>query len=214
MIEVIRFFKTPFQNFKMIESNKKYLSISIAGLLLTFGTVLLLERGGLFAWAGIILGIVLVIKILALPSLADVKISVLTTATFVATWAATYLIIILIWESGEIAELHVENSEGFSTTRVWVLDLGGDTIIFYDAEPEDAAILRSDPKISLTRENREIKYSQTHVISSEDAHTDSLNRVYEGWSEKYGNRTLATPVYSLMYGRSRTKESFIITLTP
>ena len=159
-------------------------------------------------------GIVLVIKILALPSLADVKISVLTTATFVATWAATYLIIILIWESGEIAELHVENLEGVSTTRVWVLDLGGDTIIFYDAEPEDAAILRSDPKISLTRENTEIKYSQIHVISSEDAPIDSLNRVYEGWGEKYGNRTLATPVYSLMYGRSRTKESFIITLTP
>ena len=198
----------------MIESNKKYLSISIAGLLLTLGTVLLLERGGLFAWAGIILGIVLLIKILALPSVADVKISVLTTATFVATWAATYLIIILIWESGEIAELHVENSEDVSTTRVWVLDLGGDTIIFYDAEPEDAAILRGDPKISVTRENTEIRYSQIHVISSEDARTDSLNRVYEGWSEKYGNRTLATPVYSLMYGRSRTKESFIITLTP
>ena len=198
----------------MIESNKKYLSLSIAGLLLTLGTVLLLERGGLFAWAGIILGIVLLIKILALPSVADVKISVLTTATFVATWAATYLIIILIWESGEIAELHVENSEDASTTRVWVLDLGGDTIIFYDAEPEDAAILRGDPKISVTRENKEIKYSQIHVISSEDAPTDSLNRVYEGWSEKYGNRTLATPVYSLMYGRSRTKESFIITLTP
>ena len=198
----------------MTESNKKYLSISIAGLLLTFGTVLLFERGGLFAWAGIILGIVLLIKILALPSVADVKISVLTTTTFVATWAATYLIIILIWESGEIAELHVENSEDASTTRVWVLDLGGDTIIFYDAEPEDAAILRSDPKISLTRENTEIKYSQIHVISSEDAPIDSLNRVYEGWGEKYGNRTLATPVYSLMYGRSRTKESFIITLTP
>ena len=192
----------------MIESNKKYLSISIAGLLLTLGTVLLLERGGLFAWAGIILGIVLLIKILALPSVADVKISVLTTATFVATWAATYLIIILIWESGEIAELHVENSEDVSTTRVWVLDLGGDTIIFYDAEPEDAAILRGDPKISLTRENTEIKYSQIHVISSEDAPIDSLNRVYEGWGEKYGNRTLATPVYSLMYGRSRTKESY------
>ena len=198
----------------MIESNKKYLSILIAGLLLTLGTVLLLERGGLFAWAGIILGIVLLIKILALPSVADVKISVLTTATFVATWAATYLIIILIWESGEIAELHVENSEDVSTTRVWVLDLGGDTIIFYDAEPEDAAILRGDPKISVTRENTEIKYSQIHVISSEDARTDSLNRVYEGWRQKYGNRTLATPVYSLMYGRSRTKESFIITLTP
>ena len=198
----------------MIESNKKYLSISIAGLLLTLGTVLLLERGGLFAWAGIILGIVLLIKILALPSVADVKISVLTTATFVATWAATYLIIILIWESGEIAELHVENLEGVSTIRVWVLDLGGDTIIFYDAEPEDAAILRGDPKISVTRENTEIKYSQIHVISSEDARTDSLNRVYEGWRQKYGNRTLATPVYSLMYGRSRTKESFIITLTP
>ena len=214
MIEVIRFFKIPFQNFKLVESNKKYLSISIAGLLLTFGIVLLLERGGLFAWAGIILGIVLLIKILALPSVADVKISVLTTATFVATWAATYLIIILIWESGEIAELHVENSEDVSTIRVWVLDLDGDTIIFYDAEPEDAVILRGDPKISVTRENTEIKYSQIHVISSEDAPIDSLNRVYEGWGEKYGNRTLATPVYSLMYGRSRTKESFIITLTP
>ena len=198
----------------MTESNKKYLSISIAGLLLTFGTVLLLERGGLFAWAGIILGIVLLIKILALPSVADVKISVLTTATFVATWAATYLIIILIWESGEIAELHVENSEDVSTTRVWVLDLGGDTIIFYDAEPEDAAILRGDPKISVTRDNTEIEYSQIDVVSSEDAPIDLLNKVYEGWSEKYSNRTLATPVYSLMFGRSRTKESFIITLTP
>ena len=198
----------------MIESNKKYLSISIAALLLTFGTVLLLDRGGLFAWTGIILGIVLLIKTLTLPSVANVEICVLTSAIFVAAWAATYLAIILIWESGEIAKLHVENSEDASTTRVWVLDLGGDTIIFYDAEPEDAAILHGDPKISVTRENTEIKYSQIHVISSEDAPIDSLNRVYEGWGEKYGNRTLATPVYSLMYGRSRTKESFIITLTP
>tara|TARA_Y100001970_G_scaffold291033_1_gene426799 strand:+ start:1436 stop:2080 length:645 start_codon:yes stop_codon:yes gene_type:complete len=214
MIEVIRFFKITLPKFEMIESNKKYLSISIAGFLLIFGIVLLLERGGLFAWAGIILGIVLLIKILALPSLADVKISVLTTVTFVAAWAATYLAIILIWESGEIAELHVENSEGVSTIRVWVLDLDGDTIIFYDAEPEDAAILRGDPHISVTRESTEIEYSQIHVVSSEEAPTDSLNRVYEGWSEKYGNRTLATPVYSLMFGRSRTKKSFIITLTP
>jgi len=197
----------------MIKSNKKYLSISIAGLLLTFGTVILLERGGLFAWAGIILGIVLLIKTLALPSVADVKISVLITATFVATWAATYLIIILIWESGEIAELHVENLEGVSTIRVWVLDVDGDTIIFYDAEPEHAEILRDDPKISVTRENTKIEYSQMHVVSSQAAPTDKLNRLYEGWSEKYGNRTLATSVYSLMFGRSRTKESFIITLT-
>ena len=198
----------------MIESNKKYLSISIAGLLLTLGTVLLLERGGLFAWAGIILGIVLLIKILALPSVGDVKISVLTAAAFVAAWVATYVAIIVIWESGEIAELHVENLEGVSTIRVWVLDLDSDTIIFYDAEPEDAAILRGDPKISVTRDNTEIEYSQIDVISSEDAPIDSLNKVYEGWNEKYGNRTLATPVYSLMFGRSRTKESFIITLTP
>ena len=59
----------------------------------------------------------LLIKILALPSVADVKI-VLTTATFVAAWVATYVAIIVIWESGEIAELHVENLEGVSTIRV------------------------------------------------------------------------------------------------
>ena len=114
----------------MTETNKKYLSIAIAGLLPTLGTVLLLERGGLFAWAGIILGIVLLIKTLTLPSVAGLKISFLTTATFVAAWAATYLSIVLIWESGEIAELNVENSEGVSTIRVWVLDVDGDTIIF------------------------------------------------------------------------------------
>ena len=68
----------------MTETNKKYLSIAIAGLLPTLGTVLLLERGGLFAWAGIILGIVLLIKTLTLPSVAGLKISFLTTATFVA----------------------------------------------------------------------------------------------------------------------------------
>ena len=60
------------------------------------------------------------------------------------------------------------------------VDLDGDTIIFYDAEPEDAAILRGDPKISITRDNTEIKYSQIDVISSEVAPIDSLNRVYEG----------------------------------
>ena len=197
----------------MTETNKKYLSIAIAGLLPTLGTVLFLERGGLFAWAGIILGIVLLIKTLTLPSVDGLKISFLTTATFVAAWAATYLSIILIWESGEIAELNVENSEGVSTIRVWVLDVDGDTIIFYDAEPEHAEILRDDPKISVTRENTKIEYSQMHVVSSQVAPTDKLNRLYEGWSEKYGNRTLATSVYSFMFGRSRTKESFIITLT-
>ena len=168
----------------MIESNKKYQSISIAGLLLAFGTVLLLDRGGLFAWAGIILGIVLLIKILALPSVGDAKISVLTAAAFVAAWVATYVAIIVIWESGEIAELHVGNLEGVSTIRVWVLDLDSDIIIFYDAEPEDAAILRGNPKISVTRDNTEIEYSQIDVVSSEDAPIDLLNKVYEGWSEK------------------------------
>ena len=68
---------------------------------------------------------------------------------------------------------------------MWVLDLDSDTIIFYDAELEDAAILRGDPKISVTRHNTEIEYSQIDVISSEDAPIDSLNKVYEGWSEKY-----------------------------
>ena len=193
--------------------NNKYLAIAIAGLPLATGAVLLAERGGLFAWAGIIIGIVLQIKILTRPSIADVKISVLALTAFAAAWIVTYLSIILIWESGEIAELHVETSKGVNTIRVWVLDFDGDTVIFYDAEPEDAAILRGDPQISVTRENTEIEYSQIEVISIEAAPDEAVNRVYQGWSEKYGNRTLATPVYPLMFGRSRTKESFIITLT-
>ena len=144
--------------------NNKYLAIAIAGLPLATGAVLLAERGGLFAWAGIIIGIVLQIKILARPSIADVKISVLALTAFATAWIVTYLSIILIWESGEIAELHVETSKGVNTIRVWVLDFDGDTVIFYDAEPEDAAILRGDPQISVTRENTEIEsVSYTHL---------------------------------------------------
>ena len=55
MIEVIRFSKH-LQNFKMISQQKYPVSQSLDYSWL--GTVLLLERGGLFAWAGIILGIV------------------------------------------------------------------------------------------------------------------------------------------------------------
>ncbi len=193
--------------------NKKYLAITIAVLLLASGAVLLIERGGVFAWAGIVTGIALLIKILARPSIADAKISVLALTAIAAAWIVTYLSVILIWESGEIAELHVETLTGVSTTRVWVLDFDGDTVIFYDAEPEDAAILRGDPQISVTRENTEIEYSRIEVIS-EAAPAEAVNRIYEGWNEKYGNRNLATPFYSLMFGRSRTKEAFIITLTP
>ncbi len=192
----------------------KSLALSIAGLLLASGAVLLVERGGLFAWAGTLAGIGLLIKILARPSAADSKISALALTAFATAWIVTYLSIVLIWETGEIAELHVETSTGVNTTRVWVLDFEGDTVIFYDAEPEDAASLRGDPKISVTRRSTEIEYAQVQVISAEAAPAEAINRIYEGWHEKYGNRNLVTPVYSLMFGRSRTKEAFVITLTP
>ena len=100
--------------------NNKYLAIAIAGLPLATGAVLLAERGGLFAWAGIIIGIVLQIKILTRPSIADVKISVLALTAFATAWIVTYLSIILIWESGEIAELHVETLTGVNLSLIHI----------------------------------------------------------------------------------------------
>ena len=194
--------------------NNKYLAVAIAGLLLASGVLLLMERGGVFAWLATIVGIALLINIFARPSDTDVRTSVVGLVAVAAAWIVTYLAVIVTWETGEIAELHVETPAGVSTTRVWVLDFDGDTVIFYDAEPEDAAILRGDPKISVTREDVDIEYSQIEVIGAEEAAAEEVLRVYEGWNEKYGNRNLATPVYSLMFGRSRTKEAFIITLTP
>ena len=193
--------------------NKKLIAAIIAGLISLLGIVLIWQRGGLFAWIFSITGALLLIEIVIRSRTTMLKNTMVTACTLTALWLLTYGSIIGIWETGEVAELKIDTGIEEHQVRVWLLDVNDNIEIFYDAEPDVAEFLLNEPKVSLVRNDQTLEFLKVEISTLETAPAEKMNQIFELWNEKYGSRNLATPIYSLMFGRAKDKVALILTLT-
>ena len=193
--------------------NKKLIAAIIAGLISLLGIVLIWQRGGLFAWIFSFTGALLLIEIVIRSPTTMLKNTMVTACTLTALWLLTYGSIIGIWETGEVAELKIDTGSEEHQVRVWLLDVNDNIEIFYDAEPDVAEFLLNEPKVSLVRNDQTIEFLKVEISTLETAPAEKMNQIFELWNEKYGSRNLATPIYSLMFGRAKDKVALILTLT-
>ena len=193
--------------------NKKLIAAIIAGLISLLGIVLIWQRGGIFAWIFSITGALLLIEIVIRSRTTMLKRTVVTACTLTALWLLTYGSIIAIWETGEVAELKIDTGSEEHQVRVWLLDVNDNIEIFYDAEPDVAEFLLNEPKVSLVRNDQTLEFLKVEISTLETAPAEKMNEIFELWNEKYGSRNLATPIYSLMFGRAKDKVALILTLT-
>lgn len=193
--------------------NKKLIAAIIAGLISLLGIVLIWQRGGIFAWIFSITGALLLIEIVIRSRITMLKSTVVTACTLTALWLLTYGSIIGIWETGEVAELKIDTGIEEHQVRVWLLDVNDNIEIFYDAEPDVAEFLLNEPKVSLVRNDQTLEFLKVEISTLETAPAEKMNQIFELWNEKYGSRNLATPIYSLMFGRAKDKVGLILTLT-
>ena len=193
--------------------NKKLIAAIIAGLISLLGIVLIWQRGGIFAWIFSITGALLLIEIVIRSRTTMLKRTVVTACTLTALWLLTYGSIIAIWETGEVAELRIDTGSEENQVRVWLLDVNDNIEIFYDAEPDVAEFLLNEPKVSLVRNDQTLEFLKVEISTLETAPAEKMNQIFELWNEKYGSRNLATPIYSLMFGRAKDKVGLILTLT-
>ncbi len=193
--------------------NKKLIAAIIAGLISLLGIVLIWQRGGIFAWIFSITGALLLIEIVIRSRTTMLKRTVVTACTLTALWLLTYGSIIGIWETGEVAELKIDTGSEEHQVRVWLLDVNDNIEIFYDAEPDVAEFLLNEPKVSLVRNDQTLEFLKVEISTLETAPAEKMNQIFELWNEKYGSRNLATPIYSLMFGRAKDKVALILTLT-
>ena len=193
--------------------NKKLIAAIIAGLISLLGIVLIWQRGGIFAWIFSITGALLLIEIVIRSRTTMLKSTMVTACTLTALWLLTYGSIIGIWETGEVAELKIDTGIEEHQVRVWLLDVNDNIEIFYDAEPDVAEFLLNEPKVSLVRNDQTLEFLKVEISTLETAPAEKMNQIFELWNEKYGSRNLATPIYSLMFGRAKDKVGLILTLT-
>jgi len=194
---------------RILKSSKA--AFFIAALTTSVALVLLLDRGGLIAWGAFFSGVVLLAKIGLKPSRVDLGFSVGLATISVLAWIGTLYYVISTWESGEVVELNIDTSEGEHTARLWVLDNGGDPIVYYDAEPEVAKFLLAGKPLQFTRAG-EVSTRVPRATQAEALPEGEANRILEAMETKYGDRNEAAGIYYSLLGRSRDRVALVVSL--
>ena len=191
--------------------NSRTIAGLIAGLAALVATILLLDRGGLLAWALLSIGIALVAKIWLKPAQVDLKLALGLTAVLALAWVGTLYYVISTYESGEVVELAIDTNEGAHTARLWVLDIGADPTVYYDAEPHVAESLLAGKPLQFVRagevSTRTPKATPVDVLPEDEA-----NMILEVMGTKYGSRMTAVDVYYLLLGRPRDRVALVANL--
>ena len=104
--------------------------------------LLIFERGGLLAWTGLVVAVVLLLEGLLRPGKLDGLLIFICAALWAGAWFGTRHYVISTWESGEVVELSIVTTNGIHVARTWVLDTDSSMLIYYDAEPDIVSALR------------------------------------------------------------------------
>lgn len=183
----------------------------IAVLTLVAALVVVVDRGGLLAWSALFLGAALFAKIWRKPSKRDLMLSIGLATFSILAWVGVLYYVISTYESGEVVELAIDTKNGTHTARLWVLEVGPDPVVYYDAEPQIAESLLAGKPLQFTRGGevsiRKPEAKPIDALSEADA-----SQLLEAMENKYGNRTLAYEVYYLMLGVPRDRISVVASL--
>ena len=192
--------------------NSKNIATLVTGLATLAALFLVVDRGGLIAWSVLVLGAALLAKIWFKPSKADMGLGIGLASIGVLAWFGTLYYVISTYESGEVVELSIKTNNGAHTARLWVLDIGADPVVYYDADPEVAASLLAGTPLQFTRSGK----VSTRIPKATPVATlpeDEANRILSVMESKYRGRTTAADVYYLMLGNPRDRVALIASLT-
>lgn len=193
----------------MLKSRR--IAFLIAGLTTVAALMLVVDRSGLIAWGTFLIGVALLAKIWLRPSGRDVGLSVGLAVIPVLGWIGTFYYVIATWESGEVVELTIDTGNGTHTARVWVLDVRGYPVVYYDAEREVANALLAGRPLQFTRAG-EVSTRIPSATRIEALPEDEANLILEAMGAKYGERMAAADIYYLMLGRSRDRVAVVADL--
>jgi len=188
------------------------IAMVIAGLITVVALGVVAVRGGLIGWGALFVGAALLAKIWFKPSAIDLGLCVGFTILPVLMWVVTFYYVISTWESGEVVDLAIDTSDGPHTVRVWVLDIGVNPLVYYDAEPQAAKSLLAGKPVQFTRagqvSTRIPKATQVDALSGDEA-----DLIFQAMGAKYGDRVDAADIYYLMLGRARDRVALVAELS-
>ncbi len=172
---------------------------------------LTVDRGGIIAWAGQVVGVALLLKVWIRPDDRDVALSLAVAAGWALIWAGTTYYVLSTWESGEVVTLGVETPDGTHTARVWALDAEDALVLLYDAPPEIAEALLQGGPVTLERGGQ---LSVEHPVARpmDDLPQDEVDAIFALMEQKYAELNRATDVFYGFLGRRRDRVVVIVTL--
>jgi len=186
----------------------------LVGLFVGLTIIGIALRPGLIVYVAAMLGVLLLLKIWRRPARflkIDIALAVgLITVTVVA-WIGTWFYVLSVWESGEVVELAIDTTEGIHTARLWVMDIGANPVVFYDAEPAIAQALLSGQPLGFTRAGEQSSRIPRAAVA-ETLPEARRKEVLGAMAEQYGERNSAATVYYLLLGRLRYRVSLVIEL--
>lgn len=172
--------------------------------------VLVIDRGGLLAWIGLVLGALLLLKMLRRPSPRDTTLCVAILGIWGIAWGATWYYVVSTWESGEVVQIEVA---GGHTARVWVLDMNDGLSMYYDAPPDVASRLLEGARLSMTRDGH-VRDECATASRVAELPEEQLQGLITRMEEKYEGRNTATDVFYAVLGVRRDRVGLLIELTP
>ena len=185
-------------------------TIGVASCIFVAAAILVVYRGGLLAWIGVVLGILLLLKTLFRPSPRDAVLSVAILAIWTLSWGAAWNYVVSTWESGEVVQLELT---GGHTARLWVVDMSDGPFMYYDAPPDVARQLLAGAPISVTR-NGQVRRGCATSIRVRELPKDRYQEMYDQMEAKYEGRNTATAVFYSVLGGRRDRIGLLIELSP
>lgn len=183
----------------------------VAGTVTVLALLLLIDRGGLIAGSAFIGAGAMLAKLWFKPSANDLWFGAALATILVAAWAGTHYYVISKWESGEVVELTIDTSTGAHTARLWVMDVGRDPVVYYDAEPEVANSLLAGRPVRFTRAGEaSIRIPKAKRVDALPA--DEANLILEAMTSKYAKLNSAAVIYYAVLGRSRGRVALVARL--
>ncbi len=189
---------------------RRLIAVGAVSCMFAAAAFLVVERGGLLAWVGAIVGVLLLLKILLRPSPRDAALSVAILGIWALSWGATWNYVKSTWESGEVVQLVID---GEYAARVWVLDMSDGPIMYYDAPPDVASRLLAGVPLSMTR-NGHVRHACASASRVQDLPEERMQDLLDEMEKKYDGGSTATQVFYSVLGGKRDRVGVLVRLIP
>ncbi len=188
----------------------RVLALAVGICMFVAAAALVVDRGGLLAWIGVVAALLVLLKILRWPARHDASIALATLGVWAIAWGGTWSYVVSTWESGEVVELDVA---GGHTARVWVLDMSDKPVMYYDAPPDVAGSLLAGARLTVTRNGR-VSQGCADAARVDGTAEVRLQEVFSRMEEKYKERNRATEIFYSVLGGRRDRVAVLMELTP